>query len=142
EHGEEAVDAGVVALLSQRRVLRRRLHQVALRLQLRLPGAARGKRVGHFPERRLNALLVLGHADVAAYLGEVQVGAQAAAGEDRQVDLRHEAPDLGTAVEQAVQFGAGDAAGRGQTNRWEEGRARRADVGVGRQQTALGGTDV
>ncbi len=69
-----------------------------LRAQLLAQRRAAGQRVGHFAEGGLDRLLVLRHRDVARRLGRSQVGAVAAGVEDRQQQLRRQAPGEAAAL--------------------------------------------
>nr|GEU28366.1 hypothetical protein [Tanacetum cinerariifolium] len=129
-----AAIAGVVDL----EAFFRRVHQRLLRVQALVDGAARGQRIGHLAKRHLDRLFVLRHRNVAVRAGDVEVGAVQAIVEDRQVDLRREAPRAGTGLEQAGQVAAGAAAGGRQRDAGEERGARHADIGVGGAQRALG----
>ena len=100
-------------------------------------GALR-ERVGHFAERRPDRLLVLRDADAAARVRAVEIGLVGAAIENRQRDLRHEAPRALPALEQVAEVGTA-VAGRGrQADARVEVGACRNDVGVGGAQLAFG----
>ncbi|MDT4854872.1 hypothetical protein FQZ97_891970 [compost metagenome] len=90
----------------------------------------------------LNRLLVLRHRNVAAYRGDLEVCAVGATVKDRQRDLRREAPATRAALEQIRELAARSAGQSGETNARIEGRARRANVGIGRLEVALGLQDV
>lgn len=64
-----------------------------LRLKLSGKGYAVDQRVGHFPERGLNGLLIIRHSYLLVGFGNTQVGDVPPALEDRQADLRQEGPD-------------------------------------------------
>src|SRR3546814_19355562 len=66
--------------------------------------------------------------DVALHLGHVEARLQAAGLENRDADLRHEAPGAGSAVKQAAERAAGGTGGSGQADAREEGRACGADA--------------
>ena len=110
------------------------LGDAALACQPLLPG----QRVRDVAEGLLHGLLVVRHGQVAAHLGQGQAVLQAPAVEDRQREAGREGPGRAAAVEQATQLGAGAAQRARERNAREEGRARRADAGVGGAQQAFG----
>ena len=61
-----------------------------LRLKLSGKGYAVDQRVGHFPERGLNGLLIIRHSYLLVGFGNTQVGDVPPTLEDRQADLRQE----------------------------------------------------
>ena len=130
EHGQIAVDALVVALPGQAVRLGSRMNKRFLRLKLSGKGYAVDQRVGHFPERGLNGLLIIRHSYLLVGFGNTQVGDVPPALEDRQADLRQEGPDARAAVKEVGQLVRGRADVRGQRNAGEEIRPRRADVRV------------
>ena len=120
----------------------RGFQQCRLGIVLRRQRLAQRQRVGDFAESGLDGFLVFGKGDVTLGRGHAEAGAQAAALEDRDVDLRHETPESAVRLEQAGQFAADRADAGGQRDRREKRRACRANVGIGSQQPVLGGNHV
>ena len=61
----------------------------------------------------------------------IEIGAITAAGKERHVDRRREAPGARTFTKEISEPIAGSSAGAGQLNTREESCPRRSDVGVG-----------
>ena len=94
--------------------------------------------IGHFPEAGLDRLFILGHCNVAADLGRLQVGLVASGIEDRLQQLGYEGPGRGAVAEQLVQFAAGHTGAGCERDARKERGTRGADVGVVGQQYLLG----
>lgn len=87
--------------------------------------------IGHFPEGRLYALLVIHHGEVSAYLGEIKRRAIASGIENRQGQTGQKTPGPAARIEQAGKFAAGRAEGTGQRDARKKSGARYADIGTG-----------
>ena len=114
----------------------------AARGELLVERGAFGERVGHFAEGGLDGLLVLGDVDVALHLGHIQIRLRRPASKigmricGTKLQVPEPLPNRPPSSPLAVPAAAVSVMLR------EEGRARRADVGVGGAQRTLGLQDV
>ena len=104
--------------------------------------ALTGQGIGHLPEGALDRFFVLGDRDRAARLRGIQCSL-VAPGIEHGKQCRHRRRERpASALEQIRQLCTGRACLRGECDAGEEGRARCADAGIGRDQLLLGLPDV
>ena len=140
QHVEVARRAVLVAQVGQAEARFLGLRLRTLRAQLFAQRGAAGQRVGDFAEGRLDRAFVLRHGDVAVRLATSRLAWLAPPSKIGSMICG--ANGQARSAEQAEQVVAGHADAAGQRDAREEGRARRADVGVGGVQLLLGLADV
>jgi hypothetical protein len=99
---------------------------------------ATGQRVGHLAEGRLDGFFVLRQGNALRRPGRFERRLVAPGVKDRQQRLGCKRPAPGAVLEQARQRIARRTRAGGQADAREKGRARRANVGVGRDEGLLG----
>ena len=119
----------------------KRVHQRLLRRYLLIHGSPHGKCVGHFPEGRLNRLLVSGQGDFFFHFRSV-IGRPQSGIKNRHDDLRDKPPRTLAGVEQSGEFGAGGSDRSSQRNTREEGCPGGTDKGVGSLELMFRGHDI
>ena len=139
QHFERSWRHRCVAQFGQLQALRLRSQTLVLGVDLLVERAARDQGVRDFAETRSGSSFRSWRRRGLLRTSPGQVAAIAARVENRQQQRRCEGPGARATVEQAGQFVLAVPIRGGQRDAWEERRARRADVGIGRRSRCSAG---